>query len=86
MSRPAPGQRRLAGWSLVGAINLLVLFGLFFGLTEWFIARKARTTLVYRPSHRLHHELLPDQRYERDGFPTGSDRTDSGASPRRSAS
>lgn len=63
-----PRQRRLAGWILIAGINVLVLLGLFFGLTEWFIARKARTTLIYRPSRRFHHELLPNQRYERDGF------------------
>jgi lysophospholipase L1-like esterase len=58
----------MRSWLVIVAINAGVFLTLFFGVTEWFIARKARTTLIYRPSARFHHELLPDQTYARDGF------------------
>ena len=53
------------GWLAIAAINLVALAALFFAITEWFIAHKRATTLIYRPSARFHHELLPDQIYER---------------------
>jgi lysophospholipase L1-like esterase len=43
-----------------------LLIALFLG-TEWFIARKARTTLIYQPNADFRQELAPNQSLRRDG-------------------
>lgn len=39
-----------------------------FAASEWFIARKAATTLLYAPNPHYRQDLLPNQVYRRDGF------------------
>lgn len=61
-------MRRLktALWLVV--VNLTaVALGAFLA-TEWFIARKAKTTLVYTPNPHYRQDLSPNQTYTRDGF------------------
>lgn len=60
--------QRLKSVSLVLAVNLLAVVLGGFLATEWFIARKARTTLVYAPNPYYRQDLAPNQTYRRDGF------------------
>jgi len=39
-----------------------------FAVSEWFIARKAATTLLYAPNDHYRQDLLPNQVYARDGY------------------
>jgi lysophospholipase L1-like esterase len=56
-------RRGLIGWIAIASANATVLCTLIFAGTEWFIAHKRSTTLIYAPSARYHHSLLPDQHY-----------------------
>lgn len=61
----------MRGWrgrAVLLGLNLGVLALLLFGVSEWFIARKARTTLIYDPNPHYRQQLLPNQTYTRDGF------------------
>lgn len=49
-------------------INLGAVLVALFAVSEWFIARKAATTLLYQPNPHYRHDLLPNQVYRRDGF------------------
>lgn len=53
--------------SLAIAINAGALVLAIFIATEWFIARKARTTLLYEPNAAFRQELAPNQHLQREG-------------------
>jgi len=52
----------------VATLNLAAVVLAVFLATEWFIARKARTTLLYSRNPHYRHALRPNQTYVRDGF------------------
>lgn len=59
---------RGASSALAIGLNLLAVVVAIFLATEWFIARKSKTTLIYEHNPRFRHELRPHQTYARDGF------------------
>ncbi len=61
-------ERKFMRFGLLIFINVGALIVGLFGVSEWFIARKARTTLLYEPNAEYRQDLLPNQTYTRDGF------------------
>lgn len=61
-------ERKFMRFGLLLFINIGALVVALFGVSEWFIDRKARTTLLYEPNSQYRQDLLPNQTYTRDGF------------------
>jgi lysophospholipase L1-like esterase len=61
-------ERKFMRVGLLLFINIGALVVALFGVSEWFIDRKARTTLLYEPNSQYRQDLLPNQTYTRDGF------------------